>query len=141
VKIAAADAAKRRAAAAAPATVEAPAPDAAPAAVVLASAPAAQSGGVFGGLTGSAQTVKNWLHLGGQAPAQPLVEAYVPDQPIPTDAPLPPRRDDAVSQAESSVRVASQNAAPTPPARPGSAETGPADPNSPQTTSAPSPAQ
>jgi murein L,D-transpeptidase YafK len=130
VKIAAADAAKQHAATAAPATVDAPAADPAPATVALASAPAAQSGGVFGGLTGSAQTVKNWLHLGGQEPAQPPVETFVPDQPIPTDAPLPPRRDEAVSQGASSVRVASQNAAPTPPARPGSAETASDDPNS-----------
>jgi murein L,D-transpeptidase YafK len=148
VKVAAADAAKRRAATAVAATVEAPAPDAALATVALASAPAApasappgQSGGVLGGLTGSAQTVKNWLHLGGEAPAQPPVEAFVPDQPIPSDVPLPPRRDDAISQGESSVRVASQNAAPTPPARPSSAETTPDNSNSSQTTSAPSPPQ
>jgi hypothetical protein len=93
---------------------------------------------VLGGLSGGTQSVKKWLHLGGQEPpAQAPVEAYVPDQPIPSDVPLPPRRDEAVSQEESSVRLASLHAPPKPPARP-SSETAPDDPNSSQTTSGPS---
>ena len=118
VKIAAADAAKQRATSAALASIQAPAAEPAAATVALASAPAEPSGGVLGGLSGGAQNVKKWLHLGGQEPAPPPVEAYVPDQPIPSDVPLPPRRDEDVSDAESPERLASLHAAPTPPVRP-----------------------
>ena len=117
VKIAAADAAKQRAASAALASIQAPAAEPAAATVALASAPAEPSGGVLGGLSGGAQNVRKWLHLGGQEPAPPPVEAYVPDQPIPSDVPLPPRRDETVSDAESPERVASLHAPPTPPVR------------------------
>jgi murein L,D-transpeptidase YafK len=127
VKIAAADAAKLRAASAAPASAQAEAPDAQPVAatVALASAPAEQSGGVFGGLNGGAQTVKKWLHLGGQDAAPPPVQTFIPDQPIPSDVPLPPRRDESLYEGDSSVRLASIHAAATPPARPSPAGTTP----------------
>src|SRR5271166_3491374 len=87
VKIAVADAAKRHAASVAPAPVEAAAAEpTSPAAptppvVALASAPSQASGGVLGGLNGGAQNVKKWLHLGGQEPAAPPVDASsAPDQ-------------------------------------------------------------
>ncbi len=94
VKVAGADAAKQLAASAALASIQASAAEPAAATVALASPPAQPSGGVLGGLSGGAQNVKKWLHLGGQEPAPPPVEAYVPDQPIPSDVPLPPRRDE-----------------------------------------------
>src|SRR5271165_1451167 len=74
VKIAAAEAAKRRVASAAPPAVvasgAAPAAPDAPA-VALASAPSQASGGVLGGITGGAQSVKNWLHIGGGQQSAP----------------------------------------------------------------------
>ena len=130
VKIAVADADKKRAPSVAPAPVEAPAAQPAPTTVAVASAPAS-SGGMFGGLTGGAKNVQNWLHLGGQEPAPPPVGASASDsdQEIPA-APLPPRRDD--------VHLASLHTPPTPPTRPNAAET-PADaPDS--SNSTPSPA-
>jgi murein L,D-transpeptidase YafK len=140
VKIAAADAAKLHVASAAPASAPAEAPDAqpVPATVALASAPAGQSGGILGGLSGGAQNVKKWLHLGGKEPAPPPVQTYIPDQPIPSDVPLPPRRDESLSEGDSSVRLASIHAAATPPVRPSPAETASDQPDSSEATSAPS---
>ena len=143
VKIAVADAAKRNASSVAPAPVEAaaaqptspPAPTPPPV-VALAAAPGQVSGGVLGGLNGGAQNVKKWLHLGGQEPAPPPVEASAPDQPAPAGAPLPPHRDDAVSDGEKAVRMASLHTPPTPPARPNLA--GPASDDS--NSSKPAPA-
>jgi murein L,D-transpeptidase YafK len=129
VKVAVADADKKRAPSVAPAPVEASAQPA-PTTVAVASAPA-NSGGMFGGLTGGAKNVQNWLHLGGQEPAPPPVGASASDsdQEIPA-VPLPPRRDD--------VHLASLHTPPTPPTRPNAAET-PADaPDS--SNSTPSPA-
>jgi murein L,D-transpeptidase YafK len=124
VKVAAADAAKQRAAAAASraapveATPAAPAESAAqprPQPPALASTAA---GGVAGMWGASTQNVKKWLHLGGQdQPAQPEVTAHIPDQPIPTNVPLPPRRDEAVGQDERPLHVALK--APLPPSKPG----------------------
>jgi ribonuclease E len=101
---------------AAPALVEAPAAQAAPTTVAAASAPASQSGGVLGGVTGGAKNVQKWLHLGGQEPAPPPAAAAAadPDQQVPP-SPLPPHRDD--------VHLASLHTPPTPPARRTSAET------------------
>ena len=115
VKVAAADADKKRTVSVAPAPVEAPAVQAAPTAVVAASAPASQSGGMLGGVTGGAKNVQKWLHLGGQEPAPaPLATATADsDQQVPT-SPLPPRRDD--------VHLASLHT-PTPPPRRNSTET------------------
>jgi len=130
VKVAVADADKKRAPSVAPAPVEAPAQPA-PTTVAVASAPA-NSGGMFGGLTGGAKNVQNWLHLGGQEPAPPPVGAVAAsdsDQAIPA-APLPPRRDD--------VHLASLHTPPAPPTRPNPAET-PADPPD-SSNSTPSPA-
>ena len=80
------------------------------------SAPANQSSGMLGGLTGGAKNVQKWLHLGGQEPAPPPVAAAAndPDQQVPP-SPLPPRRDD--------VHLASLHTPPTPPTRRNSAET------------------
>ncbi len=69
VKVAAADADKKRAASVAAAPVEASAAEPAPTTVAAASAPASQSGGMLGGVTGGAKNVQKWLHLGGQEPA------------------------------------------------------------------------
>ena len=74
VKIATADAEKKRAASVASTPVEAAAAQPAPTAIAVASAPANPSGGMFGGLTGGAKNVQKWLHLGGQEPAPPPVE-------------------------------------------------------------------
>jgi murein L,D-transpeptidase YafK len=121
VKISVAEAAKRHAASVAP--IEAQAAEPAPpqpaqATVALASPPSQTSGGVLGGLSGGAQNVKNWLHLGGQTPAPPPVEASAPDQPISAEAPLPPRRNETASDDDKAVRMASLHTPPTPPARP-----------------------
>ena len=89
--------------------------------VALAStAPPDSSGGVWGAST---QTMKKWLHLGGQDQAQPAATAYVPDQPIPSDVPLPPRRDASVAQGEKPVHVALH--APLPPAKPVASQAAP----------------
>ncbi|HEY3623649.1 MAG TPA: murein L,D-transpeptidase family protein [Roseiarcus sp.] len=115
VKVAVADADKKRAVNVAPA----PAAQPVPTLMAAASAPA-NSGGMFGGLTGGAKNVQKWLHFGGQEPAPPPVDATASDsdQAIPA-APLPPRRDEA-------VHMASLHTPPTPPTRPNPAET-PAD--------------
>ncbi len=130
VKVAAADAAKQRATAGASRT--APIETASTALAGSAEQPrpqpvalASTAGGGMAGMWGaSTQNVKNWLHLGGQdQPAQPEVAAYIPDQPIPTDVPLPPRRDVSVAQAEK-PHVAQK--VPLPPSKPG--ETSPPPP-------------
>jgi murein L,D-transpeptidase YafK len=144
VRIAVADVAKRRAASLAPRPVEAQAAESdpptqpIPAAVALAAPPSQPSSGVLGGLSGGAQSVKNWLHLGGQQPAPPPVEASAPDQPVPADAPMPPRRDGAASDGEKTVRMASLHTPPTPPARPNLAE--PASDRGDSSKAAPAPA-
>jgi murein L,D-transpeptidase YafK len=126
VKIASADAAKERAAAAHSPPVESaaaaplePAAPPQPESVVLASTTASSgAGGVWGAST---QNVKKWLRLdGGAEPPQPAVTAYVPDQPVPTDVPLPPRRDAAVGQGEKSAHLALHT--PAPPVRPAGAD-------------------
>ncbi|HZZ25370.1 MAG TPA: murein L,D-transpeptidase family protein [Roseiarcus sp.] len=128
VKIATADAEKKRAASVALAPVETPAAQPAPAATAVASAPASPSGGVLGRLTGGAKDVQKWLHLGGQEPAPRPIEATAADsdQAIPA-APLPPLRDEA-------VHMASLHTSPTPPARPNPAETQADAPDSSKTT-------
>jgi murein L,D-transpeptidase YafK len=124
VKIAIADAAKRRAASVAPPAVEPPAGEptssAAPPspAVAVASTSSQAPAGVLGGLSGGAQNVKKWLHLGGQEPAPPPVDASAPDLPASVEAPQPPRRNEAASEGEKAVRMASLHTPPTPPARP-----------------------
>jgi murein L,D-transpeptidase YafK len=112
VKVAAADAEKKRAASTASAPVESVAAQADPTTVAAAAAPAKQSNGMMGGLTGGAKNVQKWLHLGGQEPAPVAADtaaASDSDQAIP-EAPLPPRRDD--------VHLASLHTAPAPPTRP-----------------------
>ena len=115
VKVAVADADKKRVASVAPAPVEAPAAQPASTTVAAASTPN-QPAGMLGGVTGGAKNVQKWLHLGGQDPAPPPVAAAAndPDQQVPP-SPLPPRRDD--------VHLASLHTPPTPPTRRNSAET------------------
>ncbi len=142
VKVAAADAARKRSAEA-----MAQAPAAAPvegAAAPAQAAPAPQpqtiavastaAGGVAGIWGASTQNVKKWLHVGGQDPAQPTVTAYVPDQPIPTDVPLPPRRDVSVGQGEKPLHVALKS--PAQPARPATSEAAPGKPDATPASSA-----
>jgi murein L,D-transpeptidase YafK len=113
VKVAVADADKKRVATAASAPVEAPAAQPVSTTVAAASTPEAHSGGMLGGWTGGAKNVQKWLHLGGQEPAPPpaAVATNDPDQ----EVPLPPHRDD--------VHLASLHTPPTPPTRRDSAET------------------
>ena len=134
VTVAASDAAKERTAAKAAKTsvVETVSVSAAPAAEVAAtvSAPAqpqsaalqqpiavaaTAAGGVAGMWGVGANNVKKWLHVGGQdEPAKPEVTAYVPDQPIPSDVPLPPRRRAALGGGKARTVAAK---APEPPSR------------------------
>jgi hypothetical protein len=111
-----ADAEKKRAATAAASMAPAPAnaapAQAAPVTVAAIPAPASQSGGMLGGLTGGAKNVQRWLHLGGKDSAPPPVvdaAAADPDQLNVGDVPLPPRRDN--------VHLASLHGAPVPPTR------------------------
>jgi murein L,D-transpeptidase YafK len=115
VKVAAADAEKKRAAGLASASVETVAAQPGPTTVAAIPAPVKQSGGVMGGLTGGAKNVQKWLHLGGQEPVPLSAEAAPePDQSV-SPAVLPPRRDD--------VHLASLRTHPAPPARANGAET------------------
>jgi hypothetical protein len=115
VKVAVADADKKRVVSAAPVLVEAPAAQPAPTTVAAVAAPANQSGGMLGGVTGGAKNVQKWLHLGGQEPpAPPVAAANGPDQQAPA-SPLPPHRDE--------VHLASLHTPPSPPTRRDSAET------------------
>ncbi len=131
VKVAGADAARQRAATAvAQAAPPAPAPveEAKPQVVAVASATAPEQPGIWGSST---QNMKKWLHLGGQdQAAQPTFTAYVPDQPIPSDVPLPPRRD------EKSLHVALKT--PLSPLKQG--ETSPAEAAAPDASAAAPPA-
>jgi len=100
VKVAGADAAKRRdrtaqakAVAAAPASApDATASVAAPAEqpVALASAAAGKAGGFWGA---GASNVKKWLHIGADPGVEPAAAAYAPPQSQPAETPTPPRRD------------------------------------------------
>jgi murein L,D-transpeptidase YafK len=127
VKVAIADAAKRRAASVASAPVEATTSQPAPVTVAAIPAPANQSGGMLAGLTGGAKNVQRWLHLGGEEPTPPPVEAVAADseldQSILADPPLPPRRNEA-------VHMASLHTPPAPPTRPNPAESQAAAPDS-----------
>ena len=102
-----------------------------PQAVALASTTTGVAGGLWGAST---QNVKKWLHLGGQETAPPAPIADGPDQPIPTDVPLPPRRDALLGQNEKPARLA-LHTPPTPPAKPGDAT---AKPEAPDPATAPS---
>jgi murein L,D-transpeptidase YafK len=129
VKVAAADADKKRALSAAAAPVEAPAAaQAAPTTVTAASAPVSQSGGMLGGVAGGAKNVQKWLHLGGQEPAPLAAATADSDQQVPP-SPLPPRRDD--------VHLASLHTPPTPPTRRNSSETQADAPDSASSTVSP----
>ena len=81
-------------------------------------------GGVAGVWGASTSNVKKWLHVGGDGEAakpeapDPAATAYVPDQAIPSDVPLPPRRSAADAKAK---RVAQK--APAPPAKAADAAT------------------
>ena len=116
VRVAVADADKKRAAIAAAAPVEAPAAEPAQTTVASAATPATHAGGMLGGWSGGAKNVQKWLHLGGQEPAPAPGDAAASDadQLVPPP-PLPPHRDD--------VHLASLHTPPTPPTRRNSAET------------------
>jgi hypothetical protein len=102
----------------------------APTADAVAATPQEKSGGILGVWGAGTQNVKKWLNLGGQEPAQPTVTAFVPEQPIPTDAPLPPRRDGADVAGEKALHFASLHAPPKPPTKPNLSETAPDKPKS-----------
>jgi murein L,D-transpeptidase YafK len=112
VKVAVADADKKRAAGVTAAPVAAQAAEPAQTTVAVASAPANPSAGMLGGVTGGAKNVQKWLHLGGQEPAPP--PAADPDLQA-SPSPMPPHRDD--------LHLASLRTPPTPPTRRNSAET------------------
>jgi murein L,D-transpeptidase YafK len=128
VKIATADAAKARKAAqeaeASPAeTVSASAqgggapaaPGEPPVATQTIAAASTAAGGVVGIWGASTNNVKKWLHMGGQEePAKSEATAYVPDQPIPSVVPLPPRRSSALGEAKAQHALK----APPPPQKP-----------------------
>ncbi len=93
----------------------APAPAAATPSAPAAAAPASPFGFV-GGVADSGQSmVKKWFGVGDSAGA---IRVFEPEQPIPTDVPLPPRRDAALDapgpQASADVRVASLHVAAKP---------------------------
>jgi murein L,D-transpeptidase YafK len=125
VKVATADAAKSRKATEAeadalvetasvpaqPAGTASGAPDqpAAPQTIAVA---ATAAGGVAGMWGASTSNVKKWLHLSGQdESAKPEATAYLPEQPIPSDVPLPPRRSAAVGEGKAQ-HVAAKSIAP-----------------------------
>jgi hypothetical protein len=65
----------------------------------------------------STSNVKKWLHLGGQdESAKPEATAYVPEQPIPSDVPLPPRRSAADGEGKAQHVAAKSTAPPHKPA-------------------------
>ena len=123
----------------------APAGSAAPQTIAVASNAA---GGVAGMWGASTSNVKKWLHMGGQdEPAKPEATAYVPDQPVPSDAPLPPRR--SAAPGEGRVQHAAMKT-PGPPQKPAEAaadagsdapDTTGSIPASPAAASAPAPAK
>ena len=83
------------------------------------------TGGVAGVWGASTSNVKKWLHVGGEGePAKPEATAYVPDQPIPSDVPLPPRRSAGLGEGKTQ-HVAQK--APAPPAKPADAAKDSAD--------------
>ena len=94
VKVAAADAEKKRVASVAAAPIEAPAAELAQTTVAAAATPTQQAG-MLGGVAGGAKNVQKWLHLGGQDAAPPPIAAAATDlnQQIPASPPLPPQRD------------------------------------------------
>jgi hypothetical protein len=130
VKVAVADADKKRVATVASAPVEAAAPaELASTTVAAASAPT-QRAGMLGGVTGGAKNVQKWLHLGGQDAAPPPIAAAANDpDPQVTPSPLPPQRDN--------VHLASLRTAPNPPTRRNAAETQADAPDSEPSAAAP----
>ena len=100
---------------AAPARAPIPAAAATTAASATTTAPAAAPASPFGfvgGVADSGQSmVKKLFGGGGDSPA---IRVYEPEQPIPSDVPLPPRRDAALAapgpQASADVRLASLHA-------------------------------
>ncbi len=95
---------------AAPTPAAAPASATAPAQAMVAEAPASSQpplGGlalsslaVVGGAGASGEAlVKKWLNFGGKDDGAEAVKVYEPAQPVPSDVPLPPRRDAAADSA------------------------------------------
>ncbi|WP_158816199.1 murein L,D-transpeptidase family protein [Methylocapsa sp. S129] len=100
----------------------------APAQTMVAQAPASSDAtpagsplspvGLVGGATDASQSfVKKWLSFGGDAAdASSAVKVYEPAQPVPSDVPLPPRRNaanDSASKPQASLKVQSFAARPT----------------------------
>ena len=100
---------KVAAAAPAPAPAAAPAAASAPPAASPTSQPAANATGAspFGFLSGDG--VKSFFGLGGSDAPPPQIKVFEPAQPIPTDAPLPPKRNAALDargpQASAALRT------------------------------------
>ncbi len=72
--------------------------------------------GFVGGVADSGQSmVEKWFGIGADSPA---IRVFEPEQPIPTDVPLPPKRNAALAapgpQASADVRVAALHAAAKP---------------------------
>ena len=91
-----------------------PAPDATAAAMttVPAAAPPPSPFAFVGGVADSGQNmVKKWFGMGADSPA---IRVFEPEQPIPTDVPLPPKRSAALAapgpQASADVRLAALHA-------------------------------
>jgi len=103
VKVAAADARAQAAPAAAPAPTAAPA------------AASPSPFGLIGGGDGGPNIVQKWFGLGADSPA---IRVFEPQQPIPSDVPLPPKRNAALAapgpQASADVRIAALRAAAKP---------------------------
>ncbi|MGD1036665.1 MAG: murein L,D-transpeptidase family protein [Roseiarcus sp.] len=107
--------------AAAPSLASAPAASATTT-IPAAAAPASPFGFV-GGVADSGQgIVKKWFGVGGDSPA---INVFEPEQPIPSDVPLPPKRSAALDaprpQASADVRLAALHAAAKPKATPDAA--------------------
>ena len=63
---------------------------------------------VGGVADGGKSLVKNLFKVGGDEPPAPVIQVFEPEQPIPTDVPLPPRRS---ASLDSPVRMAALPAA------------------------------
>jgi murein L,D-transpeptidase YafK len=93
----------------------------APAQTMVAQAPAASDPpaaasslspiALVGGATGASQSfVKKWLNFGGDSDSSNVVKVYEPEQPVPSDVPLPPRRDaanDSTGKPQASLKTQS----------------------------------
>jgi murein L,D-transpeptidase YafK len=113
--------------AAVPASVAAPSQD------MVAQAPAAAAQqtpagaplsplAVVGGATDTSQTfVKKWLSFGAEADTAAVVKEFEPEQPVPSDVPLPPRRNaaaESVAKPQAALKMQSFAAMRAPTSKP-----------------------